>query len=119
EAERQDALTETWKATPIVLPDGKRTLGELVDLCAAGGFAVRLDAGVDPTQAVEFPGFKGSGWEAVLQVATWFELDLRPGAEQTGEQWWAGGQEGHSVPWQSGAVVLVPSHGPTLPRHAN
>lgn len=119
EAERQEALTETWKATLIVLPDGKRTLGELVELCSAGGFAVRLDDGVDPTQTVEFPGFKGTGWEAVLQVATWFELDLRPGAEQTGEQWWAGGQEGHSVPWQSGAVVLVPAHGPTLPRHAN
>ncbi len=115
-AERQEALTQAWQATPVVLPDGKQTLGDLVAACTDAGFALRLDDSVDATQSLEFPGFRGSAWDAVLHLAAWFDLDVRPGAEQTGEQWWSGGPEGHSVPWQSGAVVLGTAQGAPLPR---
>lgn len=116
ETERQEALTQAWQATAVVLPDGKQTLGDLVAACTDAGFALRLDESVDASQALEFPGYRGNAWDAVLQLAAWFDLDVRPGAEQTGEQWWSGGPEGHSVPWQSGAVVLAPASGATLPR---
>jgi len=106
-AERSEALTRAWQPLVITLPEGRQTLAELVGHCTKAGLQLSLDAQVSGEQTVEFPGFQGTSWEAILQLCAWFAVEPRPTGDRAGEQWWSNDNRGQSLPWQSGPVVLV------------
>jgi hypothetical protein len=117
DVERQAALNEGWQATTVALPEGHQRLDALVAACVAAKIDVRLEEGVDGSQALDFPGFRGPAWEALTNIATWFDLDFRPGIEHTGDQWWSRGDDGQSMPWHDGGLILcAPGPGVSSPR---
>lgn len=72
-------------AAPVDLPDGPVALGQALQALRASGNEVLVDLGVDTTREAALPGGRQDFWEAVLAVATAFDLDILPPLSDAGE----------------------------------
>lgn len=107
-ADLQTALQQAWSPTQVHIPAGRQTLDQALAALRSSGLDVQRYAAMPADQVIDFPGFEGNAWDALLTLCTWFDLRLLPGVDASGEQWWNRGDDGQSMPWQTGTVTLAP-----------